>query len=59
MDKTYDRVIPDYDVCRNQKVPVVQTPPPLIPGVDESNVPSTREIVLPRTTSTSNAPLIA
>jgi len=33
MDKTYDRLVPDYDVYRNRKVPGVETPPLPIPGV--------------------------
>ena len=34
MDKTYDRLVPDYDVYRNRKVPGVETPPLPIPGID-------------------------
>jgi methylglyoxal synthase len=33
MDKTYDRIVPDYDVYRTRKVPGVETPPLPIPGV--------------------------
>lgn len=33
MDKAYDRLIPDYDIYRNRKVPGVETPPLPIPGV--------------------------
>lgn len=35
MDKPYDRLIPDYDVYLNRKVPGVETPPLPIPGVTE------------------------
>ena len=35
MDKEYDRLVPDYDMYRNRKVPGVETPPLPIPGVDE------------------------
>ena len=35
MDKTYDRLIPDYDVYRNRKVAGVETPPLPIPGVTD------------------------
>src|SRR6266498_509734 len=35
MDKEYPRLVPDYDVYRNRKVPGVETPPIPIPGVDE------------------------
>jgi methylglyoxal synthase len=33
MDKPYNRLIPDYDVYRNRKVPGVETPPLPIPSV--------------------------
>ena len=33
MDKTYDRLVPDYEVYRNRKVPGVKTPPIPIPSV--------------------------
>ncbi len=36
MDKTYDRLVPDYDVYRNRKVPGVETPPIPIAGVAET-----------------------
>jgi len=36
MDKTYDRLIPDYDMYRNRKVAGVETPPLPIPGVTDS-----------------------
>lgn len=36
MDKTYDRLIPDYDIYRNRKVAGVETPPLPIPGVTDS-----------------------
>jgi methylglyoxal synthase len=36
MDKPYDRLIPDYDVYRNRKVPGVETPPIPIPGIPET-----------------------
>jgi methylglyoxal synthase len=36
MDKTYDRLIPDYDVYRNRAVPGVEAPPIPIPGVIET-----------------------
>jgi methylglyoxal synthase len=36
MDKTYDRLIPDYDVYRNRAVPGVEAPPIPIPGVAET-----------------------
>jgi len=35
MDKPYDRLVPDYDVYRNRKVPGVEAPPIPIPGVAE------------------------
>lgn len=35
MDKTYDRLIPDYEIYRNRKVPGIETPPIPIPGVSE------------------------
>ena len=35
MDKTYDRLVPDYDVYRHRKVPGIETPPIPIPGVPE------------------------
>lgn len=34
MDKTYERLVPDYDVYRNRKVPGVETAPLPIPGVE-------------------------
>jgi methylglyoxal synthase len=42
MDKPYDRLIPDYEVYRNRKVPGVETPPIPIPGVVENHPPATR-----------------
>lgn len=36
MDKTYDRLVPDYEVYRNRKVPGVETPPLPIPGITET-----------------------
>jgi methylglyoxal synthase len=36
MDKTYDRLVTDYDAYRNRKVPGVETPPLPIPGVTEA-----------------------
>jgi methylglyoxal synthase len=36
MDKTYDRLVPDYDVYRNRKVPGVETPSLPIPGISEN-----------------------
>ena len=42
MDKEYDRLVPDYDMYRNRKVPGVETPPIPIPGVDEMKVPRGR-----------------
>jgi methylglyoxal synthase len=36
MDKTYERLVPDYEVYRNRKVPGVETPPIPIPGVVEN-----------------------
>lgn len=36
MDKTYERLVPDYEVYRNRKVPGVETPPLPIPGVVEN-----------------------
>ncbi len=36
MDKTYDRLVPDYDGYRNRKVPGVDAPPLSIPGVTEA-----------------------
>jgi len=36
MDQEYERLVPDYDVYRNRKVPGVETPPLPIPGVAES-----------------------
>lgn len=33
MDKAYDRLVPDYEVYRNRKVPGVETPPLPVPGV--------------------------
>jgi methylglyoxal synthase len=36
MDKTYDRLVPDYDVYRNRKVPGGETPALSIPGVSET-----------------------
>jgi methylglyoxal synthase len=33
MDQPYERLVPDYDVYRNRKVPGVETPPIPIPGV--------------------------
>ena len=38
MDKEYDRLVPDYDMYRNRKVPGVETPPIPIPGVDDVKV---------------------
>ncbi|HWA87871.1 MAG TPA: methylglyoxal synthase [Opitutus sp.] len=35
MDEPYDRLVPDYDVYRNRKVPGVEAPPIPIPGVAE------------------------
>ncbi len=43
MDKEYPRLVPDYDVYRNRKVPGVETPPIPIPGVDESKKRRTAE----------------
>ena len=36
MDKTYDRLVPDYEAYRSRKVPGVETPPLPIPGVPEA-----------------------
>jgi len=36
MDKSYDRLVPDYDAYRNRKVPGVETAPLPIPGVTET-----------------------
>lgn len=33
MDTTYDRIVPDYEVYRNRKVPGVETPPIPVPGL--------------------------
>ncbi len=38
MDKTYDRLIPDYEVYLRRKVPGVETPPIPIPGITETTV---------------------
>ena len=35
MDEPYERLIPDYDVYRNRKVPGVEIPPIPIPGVTD------------------------
>ena len=35
MDKPYERLIPDYDMYRNRKVPGVETPALPIPGVSD------------------------
>jgi methylglyoxal synthase len=54
MDKEYDRLVPDYDMYRNRKVPGVETPPIPIPGVDEvktRRTKSTTALPLERTTS--------
>jgi len=36
MDAPYERLVPDYDVYRNRRVPGVEAPPIPIPGVSES-----------------------
>jgi methylglyoxal synthase len=36
MDESYERIVPDYDVYRNRKVPGVEVPPIPIPGVTET-----------------------
>jgi methylglyoxal synthase len=36
MDEEYERLVPDYDMYRNRKVPGVETPPIPIPGVHEA-----------------------
>lgn len=33
MDAAYDRLVPDYEVYRNRKVPGVETPPIPVPGL--------------------------
>jgi methylglyoxal synthase len=40
MDKTYERLVPDYEVYRNRKVPGVEAPPLPIPGVESTSVAS-------------------
>ena len=36
MDKTYERLVPDYDNYRHRKVPGIETPALAIPGVTET-----------------------
>jgi methylglyoxal synthase len=43
MDKTYERLVPDYEVYRNRKVPGVEAPPLPIPGVESNAIASPAE----------------
>ena len=56
MDKEYDRLVPDYDMYRNRKVPGVETPPIPIPGVTESK-PRRMKVGIPAL-STIDAPVL-
>lgn len=47
MDEEYDRLVPDYDMYRNRKVPGVETAPIPIPGVND---------MLPLRPETSSSP---
>lgn len=42
MDKTYERIVPDYEVYRTRKVPGVEAPPLPIPGVPVPPKPTAR-----------------
>jgi methylglyoxal synthase len=48
MDKEYDRLVPDYDMYRNRKVPGVETAPIPIPGVDEIKTKRSKTVATPR-----------
>ncbi|PTY07393.1 methylglyoxal synthase [Opitutaceae bacterium EW11] len=45
MDKTYERLVPDYDAYLHRRVPGVETPPLPVPGVT-APVPSTGATVV-------------
>jgi methylglyoxal synthase len=51
MDKTYDRLVPDYDGYRNRKVPGVEAPPLPIPGVTETKKRRSADGTTPATTA--------
>jgi methylglyoxal synthase len=55
MDKTYDRLVPDYDVYRNRKVPGVEAPPLPIPGVTETRKKRSSDTTPPLPLSTAKS----